>query len=371
MVRKLLSVAVLLASMAVLQTGCGSDDGDNGVEPPPPPPPRVIVQAHQDPTFDGALDSPVWDSITAVNIPIGTDNNYIANDLYKPGMSVDMKALIADDSLLYIWVRWDDGKPHNRFGELWASWVNNEVTWLRNYPADTQEFNEDRFYMIFDRGGPSGADCASFCHTPGDTSSAGKQFYGAAGDDVDIWHWKAHRTGLARLAEDMHLTTVDVSPDPQGPNLADSLYFTNFRYVNPAIDSVHIVPKYMHENDPTDSSAGLLESEVIGDFFALYNENLEWIYFPPGSDIPTARQIPGYYILDQSGIQGSRWDVRAKSEHDGTSWTIVFRRALATGDTADRNFEFSIPDSVSVSIAVADNSGIKHFGRKPFQLIFE
>ena len=100
MIRSLFSLAALIILIAIF-AGC-SDNGDNGVEPTPTPSPRVIVEAHQDPTFDNALTSPVWDSIEAVTIPMGTDAAYNADRPANTNTNLDMKALIADDSVLYI-----------------------------------------------------------------------------------------------------------------------------------------------------------------------------------------------------------------------------------------------------------------------------
>lgn len=368
MIRRILVLCALLGMIPIIQLGCGSDEGDGTNGPTPVPPPRVVAGTHQDPTFGSALDSPVWDSITVEKIPIGTENKYNANLLYVRNKFVNMKALTADDSLLYIWVQWDDGSEDDRFGELRASWVNNKIQWIVNYPEDTMERNEDRFHIIYDQGGPSRADCALMCHSASEPSAAGKRFYGTSGDDADIWQWKAHRTGLAMLADDMHLTTTDVSPDPI-VLIGDSLYFVNYTFLNPTVDSHTIRPKYMHEDGPAYSGASLLESEQPGGLFVTYDPDLDWVIFPPDLP-PVGKTIPGYYIYDESGNDGSRWDVKAIARHDGAKWTVVFRRAVTVADAEDISFNVSRPDSIQISIAICDNSGIAHFGRAPFYLVF-
>jgi hypothetical protein len=357
---------VILLFLAVFAVGCGKDDGGtNG--PPPPAMIRVLVQAHQDPTLVDAVHAAVWDSITAVKIPVGTENAYNADMLFRTDLFADMKALIADDSLLYIWVKWNDITEDNRFGELRASWVNSKIQWVVN-PEDTVYRNEDRFSILFNNGGTNGADCSKFCHAAADSSSAGKRFYGAAGDDADVWHWKAHRTGLARLADDMHITSINVSPDPQGVQMIDSLYFVNFTVINPA-DSSHVRPIYMHPDSTAYTGAGLLESETDAGYFTAYVPTMPWVIFFPDQD-PVGRTIPGYYIYDESGTHGSRWNVRAVSEFDGDYWTVVFRRRLTTDDPADIDLA-AIVDSLQISFAIGNNAGSKHHGRKPFYLIFQ
>ncbi len=372
MIRLLFSLVAVVFLMALF-VGC-SDSNDNGVEPPAvTPPPRVVVEAHQDPTFAEALTSQVWDTIDAVTIPMGTKADYNANMSANTNTNLDMKALVADDSLLYIWVQWNDLDESNRFGQLRAGWVNNRVEWVVNYPEDTSDiaFNEDRFYALFDRGGTNGADCAAMCHAVGDTSTAGWRFYGAAGDNADVWDWKANRTGLANLADDMHMTTELARPDAIVSQTGDSLYYRNFDIQQVSGPGSYIVnPKKMHPDSNEYTGPGLLESQMPGGIFVVFDPNLTWVIFQPTLP-PTGLSLPGYYIWDESGHDGHRWDVQAQSRYESGKWTVVLRRALTTGDTDDVSFSFGTPDSISISIAVTDNSGIKHLGHEPFYLVFQ
>ncbi len=371
MIRSFFSLASLVFLMAIFN-GCSSK-GDNGVEPPPvTPPPRVVVEAHQDPTFADALASPVWDTIDAVTIPMGTKVDYNANLPANTNTNLDMKALIADDSLLYIWVQWNDLDESDRFGQLRAGWVQGHVEWVVNYPEDTSDiaFNEDRFYAVFDRGGTNGADCAAMCHAASDTSASGWQFYGAAGDNADVWDWKANRTGLAKLADDMHMTTELVRPDAIVSQTGDSLYYRNFDVLQDVGTYLIVNPKKMHPDSTAYTGPGLLESDMPNGLFVPFDPNLNWVIFPP-TQPPYGLSLPGYYIWDQSGHDGHRWDVQAQSIFEGGKWTLVLRRALTTGDTDDISFAFGTPDSISITIAVTDNSGIKHLGHEPFYLVFQ
>jgi hypothetical protein len=373
MMRSLFSLAAVVFLIAIF-SGC-SKKGDNGVEPTPTPPPRVVVETHQDPTFDNALTSDVWDSIDAVTIPMGTDTAYNADRVANPPTNLDMKALIADDSILYIWVQWNDTDKDDRFGQLRAGWVNNRIEWVVNYPYDTLDvtYNEDRFYALFDKGGTNGADCAAMCHAAGDTSAVGRRFYGDAGDNADVWDWKANRTGLAKLADDMHMTTEKVDFDPIVNQTSDSLYFRNYtieQQPDPAVESYIIAPKYMHPDSTLFTGPALLESEMPGYLFVDFKPDLNWVTFPPNLP-PAGLYLPGYYIYDRVGHDGSRWDVRAQSEYSAGKWTVVLRRALTTTDAADVSFNFGTPDSIAVSIAVTDNSGMKHLGHAPFYLVFQ
>ncbi len=369
-------LAGLLLCFAVIYTGCGGDDDGNGTGPVVVPPPRVVAAAHMNPTFDNALTSPVWDSITAVEFTVGEDTVYSTEKPVtdKVVRTVRMKALVATDSL-YLWTQWNDFDADTLYGRLRAGWVNNDLEWAINVPIDTNVFNEDRFFVIFDRGGPNGADCASFCHSPADTSTQGRRFYGAAGDDADIWHWKAMRTGFANYAEDMFLTASTVSGDPIVSPTGDILYFKNYDSLLNSTPTTFIVrPIYMHETGPNYEGTTLLESEAPSSQFVSYDPNLQWSEVnptPPPDRIN--HTIPGWYIRDQSGDDGSRWDVRAKSAHANGMWTVVFQRALTTADANDVDLTFATTDSLLISIAVFENANdtTMHWGRAPFYLIFE
>ncbi|MCP4567606.1 MAG: hypothetical protein GY841_08510 [FCB group bacterium] len=350
MLRSLFSILLIL-TLPLFYLSCSSDDGDNGIDPPPPAPTRVEVEAHQNPGL-GSVNSAIWDSLEAAQITIGTDIDYIANDLTSE-KTVQMKALVADDTLLYIWAKWSDNDQDNRFGEIHGSWINNQVQWVINN-EDTVFRNEDRFYIMFDNGGTGGADCAQFCHAA--SSAAGRKMY-SAGANADIWQWKAHRTGLVGLADDMHMTTTMISGDPQD-QIGDSLYFRNFK------EWPGNQPRYMAPGGPGDTTTGLLEGEWV-DFV---NSN-DWMIFYVDQP-PTALPVPGYVLYNLTGADGSRWDVETVSDYDGSAWTVVFCRRFDTGDAGDIEFDFTTLDSVMISIGITNNSGIKHHGRQPFPLVF-
>jgi len=351
MIRKLLFLSIMLVGVALLQVGCGSDD-ETTTEPTVVPEPRLVVESHQYFDLADALTTPVWDSIDAVSIHLGTDTMYNA-DLARTDAVVSMKALAADDSILYIWAQWGDGDADDRFGQLHGVWSINSVIWEK---GDTTVYNEDRFFIIFDNGGTNGADCHSFCHSSGEVSSAGRRFYGTAGDDVDIWQWLANRTGPARFAEDLHITDSMVFHDPQA-RPADSLYFGNY-------DNINSQPKNMHQDGNLFTGPALLEGE-----FVTFDPNLDWVTFPPNQS-PVGKFVPGLYFLNNSLSRGSRWDVRTISEYSGLKWTVVFRRLMTTADAADIDFA-GISDSVAFTIAFSDNIGVKHYGHAPIYMIFK
>ncbi|MEZ5360412.1 MAG: ethylbenzene dehydrogenase-related protein [Candidatus Zixiibacteriota bacterium] len=339
---------LFLAAIGIgLMFGCGGDDGGGGTGPTPVPDPRLVVEVHQDPGL-ASVDHAVWDSIDAVTVALGTDNDYNAGVSTIENLNTNLQAL-RTASYLYIKAEWNDNSKNTRFNEFKSYYRNNINQWE---VVDTTLYsNEDRFYFLFDNGGTNGANCAALCHTT--ANGSGRKFYGAAGDNADVWHWKAARTGLAGFAEDMLLTTTTIAADPQDAS-NDSLYFRNWNFMG--------YPQFMHPDTLDYTGDALLEGTYI-----TFDNTLPWVQGLPNDSI--SLYVPGYYLNQLSGADGSRWDINVVQEHDGANWTVVFRRALNTGDGDDINL--TSVDSISISIAVGNNSGVKHWGAEPFYMVFE
>jgi hypothetical protein len=337
---------------------CGSDNG--GTNPTPAPFTRLVAAHHQNPGLS-SVDSPVWDSIAAGQINIGTDTAYNAGLSATTSSTANLKALVSGDSL-FIRISWTDQTIDNRFGQLHAL-VNpynpSEIIW--EIVDTTYVANEDRFYIVFDE---NGTGCKRFCH--GTANAIGRKFYGGASDVADIWHWKAHRTGMALFttpdtlgfAEDMHITDTMVAPDPQTDPDQDNLYFDNFNLLTGQ-------PRKMHTNGSAFTGPGLVEGSWVN-YTAVGQHWIDSTVNPPAG-----RFLPGYYMKNLTGADGSRWDVRAMADHNGANWTVVFCRKLDTGDVGDVDLASATPDSVLMSIAFGNNSGTQHLGYRPFYLIVQ
>ncbi|NMC43114.1 MAG: hypothetical protein GYA46_04275 [candidate division Zixibacteria bacterium] len=291
-----------------------------------------------------------------------SDTAYNAGYVGAGNAAATLKALVAGDSL-FIRVSWQDGSVNNLFGRLHAidDTIDHHVDW--EVVDTTIVANEDRFYVLFDG---NGTGCKRFCHST--ANAIGRKYYGSASDEADVWHWKAHRTGMALFtttsltpgfAEDMHITDTMVAPDPQAtPD--DDLYFDNYNRI-----AIPPAPRKMHSNGSEFTGPGLAE----GQWITYTTAGQHWI---DSSSTPhVGKYLPGYYMQNVTRANGSRWDVRALADHNGIGWTVVFCRKLTTGDLDDVDLTSATPDSILVSIAFGNNSGTKHYGYKPFYLIIE
>ena len=348
----------LMALFVAAMFGCGGDDGGGPTDPPPVAPPRLVATTHQDPGL-ASVSGAVWDSISAVTVPIGTSSTYNAGVLTKT-INAQMKALVAGSNL-YIRAQWADNTENDRFGEVQAikSLAGGSAYWLA---WDTTLLrNEDRFYIMFGQDGPNNADCALLCHDVANAS--GHKMYGEANDNADVWHWKAHRTGLAGFAEDMHMALTGIVPDPQD-QVSDDMYFRNLDPADQLTGEIYLRLRRVHVNTTAYTGPGLVEPDQVI-WVDSVHRGLDWV--PDWPTDTTGMFYPGYYLNPISGADGSRWDVEVIQEYSAGNWTVVFRRALNSGDAAD--VELGGLDSVSISIAIGDNNGMKHWGRAPFYLV--
>jgi hypothetical protein len=346
MARKFYLIALILLAAALIQS-CGKKDKDNGTGVVTRPEPRILIALKPSPGL-ASVDNAIWDGIDPDSIRVGDEDGYKQDIASR---EVYMKALRTADSL-FIRAEWSDATANNRFGELRPK---DALQWER----DTTVTNEDRLYIMFDISGPNGADCAASCHIVGSDTL----HYTDAGDEVDIWQWKANRTGLAGFADDMFLNDTAISPDSISPTNNNLLYYNNF-------DSTAFrqKPFYMHIDSTEYGGPGLLQGEYV-----VFDDNVKWYDSSALGGLGAPIQnVPGYYLDYISQASGGRWNVRSVQNHDGSGWTIVMARALASSDPTDIDFT-SIPvgDSVQISIAITNNSGVRHAGAKPFYMIFQ
>ncbi len=343
----------ILIALGLLFAGCGDDNGTDGNGNGPVGPVRVVVDTTvTKPTFTDVNEA-VWSNVAGKNIEIGGSTTYgVDPNLTK--QNVLFKAIKKSDTL-YLWVRWYDATANIRGDYLLKS------SWLDEWTQDT-DIGEDKFFIIFDGqdNGTERADCASMCHATEHRTTGG--------GTVDTWEWGSSRTAPGFMAEDgyWNANTSDSDKIAAGPTINDFVWRRNYA-------DLAFQPYWMHPSGLLYEGAYLYRSDAIA-----FNKDLDW---------QTNDAMPGYSIdtlIYKSPDRRSMWDVNAISEFDdsGTSpseytWTVVFRRALNTGNNDDVNL--ATLDSVEVAIAATHNVHnyfkppvpIPHSGSKPFWLILK
>lgn len=240
-------------------------------------------------------------------------------------VAVDMRAFYTDTDL-YLRLSWADATRDDAIKE----WRFDGQQWLSG------EGMEDGFGLFWDaerRFSPF--SCSHACHID-DFGVTGSSFHARntmklARDGVwiDLWNWKAQRTGRYGFADDRYLDAAGMHGDVPG--------------------------ELFREN-----SRALLEQGGSGEPFATGDRP---IYDAAGLAIgkafrPAGSSAPGYLTELPSG---GRADVAAYGGHAGGRWTVVLRRALGTGDSRDVVFVPGDADGVAFGLSVMDNTLDEHY----------
>lgn len=322
MSKQLLSILSIFTILAFVMVGCGDDDTTTG----PTTAGLQVSAAASAPTVDGTIDA-VWSNATAYNVTVGSN---ATNANAFGSIPVMMKA-VTFNNRLYMLAQWDDASTTESVSK--KKWAFSGGTWSKAAQ------DEDRFFVMFDVGnnGTEGANCATMCHQP----SAGSMAT-TGGGNVDVWHWKAARTNPAGVVDDKWWSAAGRGSDAK----TGSAYTDNMQLVGSTE-----YPSMMHAT---------LTTSYTGDFLfnadaTAFDSTLDWT----GATIP-------YYTIDPTAT-GSRWEVSAKGVYNAGTWTLEMSRALNTGNADDVVLGTG---SVSITIAVTDNSGGDHSGSAPFNLIF-
>jgi hypothetical protein len=238
---------------------------------------------------------------------------------------VDLRAFYTDTDL-YLRLSWGDATRDDAIrqwrydGSLWHS--GDEL--------------EDGFGLLWDAQGEfSPFSCSRACHID-DFGVTGSSFHArnkmklaADGLWLDLWNWKAQRTGRHGFADDRYLDAGGMHGDVPG-----ELFRANSR-------------ASLEQN-------GTVEPLAAGDvpIYDAAGVPLDKKFRPAGS------LAPGYLTELPSGGRG---DVAATGSHADGRWTVVLRRALDTGDPHDVVFVPGAEAGVSFGLSVMDNTLGEHY----------
>ena len=244
---------------------------------------------------------------------------------------VTLKALY-NDSDLWIWASWPDASMNHDRG----AWTWDGSGWLRN------PNNEDRFGLAFNITGNAqfeAAGCFGACHIQEEPYYMG--FEAGSAEMLDLWHWKAARTGPAGYADDQWIGAFVADAEEPTGRANDARegggYSDN---VNEAGDG----PGFVYPN-------GVTGGPLFAD---------QAVPVDPGADFPVGYTVPGYRV---SRAVGSRGDIAANAVYarnlNGSgAWYVVLHRALDTGNPDDA--AFGLDGSYGFGVTVFDNAADYH-----------
>jgi len=240
-------------------------------------------------------------------------------------IEVDIRAFYTDQDL-YLRLRWHDATADQAMKE----WAFDGERWV-----NTDEY-EDGFGLMWDAAGRFPRfSCSYACHIQ-DFGVSGASFHASnkmrmaqEATTLDLWNWKAGRTGRLGFADDRYLDKAGMHGDVPG-----EIFLENSRA--------------RLEQDP----AGKPFDEIDQPIYDAERKPADEGYRPPGT------RAPGYLV---ERPRGSRADVVASADHADDCWTVVLRRSLNTGDPRDAVFVPGDRVGVAFGLALMDNTPFEHY----------
>jgi len=243
-------------------------------------------------------------------------------------IEVDLRAFYTAEDL-YLRVSWSDPTRD----DLFRQWRYDGETW-----SNGGEY-EDGLGLMFDATGSFPRfSCSYACHMH-DYGVSSSSFHATnrmqlARDDtwLDLWHWKAQRTGRFGFADDRTLTRDGMQGDVPGELFRDNSHA--------AIDTSQPLQPFAEGDAPLVDYEGL---PLAGQFK------------PPGSVAPGS-------LTDMPN--GSRADVVAISNWEDGRWVVVLRRKLQTADRRDAVFVPGDEQGVGFGLSIMDFTLREHYASK-------
>ncbi|WP_156826976.1 ethylbenzene dehydrogenase-related protein [Geopsychrobacter electrodiphilus] len=240
-------------------------------------------------------------------------------------VDIDVRAFYTDTDL-YLRLSWADPTRNDNM----RGWTYNGTSW-----QSSGDF-EDGLGILWDieRKYPD-FTCSYACHLD-DFGVSGQSFRGhnrmklfKQGPQLDLWNWKAGRTGHLSFADDRFIDKDGMHGDIPG-------------------EIFH--PNSLKQARPSESGEIFGKGDrPIYDFDGAAVE---------GQKLTIFSRAPGYLTDHPSG---DRADVVAHSVWRDGRWTVVLRRALDTGSPRDARFSIGENAAISFGIALMDNSLYEHY----------
>lgn len=289
-------------------------------------------KASEPPTVDGKVDK-VWDSVKATKLT--------ASEGPQGDVEISLKVLYTDKDI-YLLLQWPDKTmSHNRIFEL----AGKEWKKIKG--------NEDRLSLMWDMGMKDFAakGCTAACHKQGKEVSLRTT---AAGERLDVWHWRAQGTNPAGYVDDQWLGhEVKQEGEDKVARGSDAKtaggYVTNW-------DKETKRPKFTFK-DGVKPGPVLMKKDAV--------EIKDWGKFKSGDQLPRE-------VLDKP--VGSRGDIEARGVWDKGRWTLEMKRAR---DSGDKEHDIQFTDAARAylfGISVHENAGDdehSHTGRNVLKLMLK
>jgi len=340
------------------------------------------------PTIDGVIDAS-W--INAQELTVTAEVPEPGNDVFQGYVGNKYDAIVRaqyDDEYVYLLAEWrDPNESQSRdtwyfdaASSLWKQESNKPV--FNDAGEKTRDaFYEDKFAMLFNVNesvpGWAAETCYASCHT-GLTEDEGyaRHYTQAAGEAVDMWHWKMARTNFYGTFDDQNQTNVFVEGEGKNGRHSDAGVgpYSNNRQ-DLLLDGTGVsvrVPKYaipgranygwITEDEINNSTAKLITA--VGSDGKLTLEGGGVI--DPVADVNYQRNgertalygMPSITVKPVIGT-GSRADIISVGIYTGNGWILEFKRKLDTGDDK-LDVTFDTSKDYPFGLGIFDNAAIAH-----------
>lgn len=293
----------------------------------------------------------IWAKAKEVSVPL-SETPYKPNNYKGITKTTAVLKSVYDDKNIYIKLQYDD--PTLSIERL--PWVKQaDGSWkVKKGQDETGHENiyyEDKaaFFWNINTKGFEKKGCAIACHMAKDglnngisDTSPGRKYTRAAGETIDMWHWKSVRTGLSTgMTDDQY---VNSNTDPKvgkdwGRSGDEKLGGGDKANVN----ADKTAPEFMSKN-PDKTKTWILEEDKV----------------PFVDTFKAGDMVPGIVV---GKLSGSRGDIETNASWANGKWTLVLKRALVTTHpkSAEQDVQFSdLKKPYFFGVSVFDNSAINH-----------
>lgn len=318
--------------------------------------------AKKEPILDGKSDDAVWENAKAVEIPTMRGANLPDGDV-----SVTVRAAYNDTHFFGLF-QWPDSTRSFKHLPM----VKTEDGWKVQQTEfgiqDEDSYYEDKFGVMLTKGGGLAGDGSIHLGPqpldghPGPSGGRGLH-YTTDGSIVDVWHWKAVRTGNPAMQQiDDNFFGAPMEPKAKGRYTGgydkDPKTGGGFLMNWEAYSDDVVTPKFL-PRDPASierfQSVDL--SPDAGDDEGLFLLKSEAVPYDPALDTyPVGTVLPA--VVVDAPFEGDRGDVSAAAHWEDGMWTLEVRRALDTGSEYDLPISTSKPTYLWV--AVFDHAQTRH-----------
>ena len=262
--------------------------------------------------------------IDADTVHTSTASCHHGSKLPEP-VTIEMRAFYTATDL-YLQLSW----PDNTRNDQMRSWNFDGTRWLSS--ADF----EDGFGIIWDIDNAYPQfTCSYACHLD-DFGVSGQSFRGhnrmklsKKGPQLDLWNWKAGRTGHLAFADDRYLDERGMHGDLPG----ELFHPNSLQQVQPQAGTM---PFSQDDRPLYDTDGAAIEGQQPTIF----------------------SRAPGY-LTDRPS--GDRADIKALSHWQDGVWTVTLQRKLQTGSPRDVQFKPEEGAEIPFGVSLMDNSLYEHY----------